>query len=233
MGLDSVEILMKVEKTFAISIPDEEAQKIRTVGDFHQAVWKYIEAKDSNKCVSQILFYKLRNALADQFGLSPEKIRLQSSPNQIFPATNRRQSYSYVAEQTKFILPNLVLQKSWMMLLTVVALVTIGGGLVSSLILIILSDFSAWTMLIPFGGILITLLLSKMLDGKRTVIQASTFREFTRHVLALNYRTFAEDNRVGRGEMEIIINHILADMGGVDLAEVSAEKNIGDDLGID
>ena len=39
MGLDSIEIVMKVEKTFDIKIPDREAEQIVTVADFHNAVW--------------------------------------------------------------------------------------------------------------------------------------------------------------------------------------------------
>ena len=40
-SLDTVELIMEFEKAFEISIPEEEAQKIATVGD---AV-KYIEAQ--------------------------------------------------------------------------------------------------------------------------------------------------------------------------------------------
>lgn len=43
MGLDSVEILMKVEKPFGINIPDQEAEKIITVGDFHNSVWQRLQ----------------------------------------------------------------------------------------------------------------------------------------------------------------------------------------------
>lgn len=38
-SLDTVELIMEFEKEFGISIPDEEAEKIATVGD----VIKYIE----------------------------------------------------------------------------------------------------------------------------------------------------------------------------------------------
>lgn len=32
-SLDTVELIMELEKTFNVSIPDEEAEKIQTVGD--------------------------------------------------------------------------------------------------------------------------------------------------------------------------------------------------------
>ena len=44
-SLDTVELVMALEEEFGIEIPDEEAEKITTVGD---AV-KYIEEKAANK----------------------------------------------------------------------------------------------------------------------------------------------------------------------------------------
>lgn len=58
-------------------------------------------------------------------------------------------------------------------------------------------------------------------------------REFTQHILALNYSTLIADEGTNRQEMEIVINHIIADMAGFDLVEVTPDKKIADDLGID
>ena len=44
-SLDTVELIMALEEEFGIEIPDEDAEKITTVGD---AV-KYIEEKTGNK----------------------------------------------------------------------------------------------------------------------------------------------------------------------------------------
>ncbi len=44
-SLDTVELVMEFEEKFAINIPDEDAEKIQTVGD---AV-KYIEEHTGNK----------------------------------------------------------------------------------------------------------------------------------------------------------------------------------------
>jgi acyl carrier protein len=42
-SLDTVELIMEFEKAFEVSIPDEDAEKITTVGD----AISYIEAKKS------------------------------------------------------------------------------------------------------------------------------------------------------------------------------------------
>ena len=233
MGLDSVEILMKVEDTFGIKIPDQEAEQILTVGDLHNAVWRHLSGKHSDKCKSQNLFYRLRKSFADTFNFSPQKLNLDTSPEEIFPKTNRRQLYLSFGDTTNLKLPDLVLTKPWTTILTAFGFATIIGGLATSLILINFFDTSKWTLLIPVAGIILTFLLSDLLNPKRTAIKEITIREFAQHTLALNYSTLVTNEGTNRQEMESVINHIIAEMAGLDLEEVTSEKKIADDLGID
>ena len=46
MGLDSVELVMSVEDAFQINISEEEASKIRTVGEFYDVVRSKLAIKD-------------------------------------------------------------------------------------------------------------------------------------------------------------------------------------------
>jgi len=232
MGLDSVEILMKVEDTFGIKIPDQEAEQILTVGDFHNSVWHHLSGKHSDKCKSQHLFYKLRKLFADTFKFSPQQLKLDTSPEEIFPITNRRQEYLSFANTANLKFPDLILTKPWATLLTTFGIATTIGGLITSLVLINLLDFSKWTLLIPLIGLILTFLLSDLLNPKRTVIQETTIREFTQHILSLNYSTLVTTQGTNRKEMESVINNIIADMAGLDLEEVTSEKKISDDLGI-
>lgn len=233
MGLDSVEILMKVEKTFDIRIPDQEAEKIITVGDFHNAVWKHLEGKYSNTCKSQLLFYRLRQAVINTFKLSRQDLRLDTPVNDIFPLQNRRQVYASFAQTHGLQLPDLVLTSPWSSFMNYLGFITILGGLGCSLLLIFLFDYSNWFLLMPVAGIALTWFVSEMLDPMRTVIEPSSVRAFTQQVLYLNYAAMAKENGTNRNEVESVINHIIADMGGLELDEVTPEKKICDDLGID
>jgi hypothetical protein len=38
MGLDAVEIILRTEELFAIEVSDDDAAKVRTVGDFYQLI---------------------------------------------------------------------------------------------------------------------------------------------------------------------------------------------------
>lgn len=232
MGLDSVEILMKVEDTFSIRIPDQEAEQILTVGDFHNAVWQHLAGKHSERCKSQNLFYKLRKSFSDTFNFSPQQLKLDTSPEEIFLIVNRRQVYFGFADTTNLKLPDLDLIKPWTTVLTSFGFATIIGGLATSLTLINIFDYSKWTLLIPVAGIILTFLFSELLDTKRTSIKEVTMREFTKHTLALNYSILIANEGTNRQEMETVINHIISDIAGLDLEKVTSDKKIGDDLGI-
>ncbi|RYZ22076.1 MAG: hypothetical protein EOO10_21980 [Chitinophagaceae bacterium] len=233
MGMDSIEILMKVEDTFGIKIPNREAEKILTVGDFHDAVWRHLSGRYSERCKSQGLFYKLRKSIAETFNFSPQQLRLDTSPNEVFPQQSRRQAYLAFAQSTNLKLPTLALTRPWATLLNTFGLLTILGGLAVSVILINFFDYSKWTLVIPVLGIALTMLLSNLLEPKRTDIKAPTIKDFTEHILALNYADLLTAQGANRREIEIVVNHIISDMAGLDLEEITPEKKIADDLGID
>ncbi|MCG2617115.1 hypothetical protein LZZ85_22660 [Terrimonas sp. NA20] len=218
MGLDSVEILMKVEDTFGIKIPDQEAQQILTVRDFHSTVWRHVSGRHNSICRSQRLFYILRRSFAEKFE---------------YPRRNRRQQYLQFSADTDLDLPDLVLERSWQTLLTGVGFASIAGGLLTSLTLIFFFNYSNWMLLLPVAGIVATSLFSELLNQKRTEISNGTMRDFTQQILALNYKKLAKSEGINRQEMELVVNYIIADKAGLDLEEVTPGKKIGDDLGID
>lgn len=233
MGLDSVEILLKVEDSFGIKIPDQEAQQILTVGDFHNAVWRQLSGRPSGICQSQRLFYTLRRSFAEKKGFPSRQITLETAPQVIFPASNRRQEYLAFSETTNLKLPHLVLEEFWDKVLTAFGIAAIIGSLAASILLVNVFNYSKWMFIMPIAGIVLTVLFSDLLASRRTVISANSMRDFTQQVLALNYSTLSANEGTNQHEMQAIINHIIADMAGIDIKEITADKKIADDLGID
>ena len=108
MGLDSVELVMEVEDAFNISIPDNEASEIRTIGDMYACVLAKVDkhrAKES--CVSQRLFYKLRRCLIEQANVSCNRIRPGEFTEKYFPRRGRNQLWKQFSEKLDLRFPGL------------------------------------------------------------------------------------------------------------------------------
>jgi acyl carrier protein len=43
MGLDVIELVMRVEETFSLDLPDDECEQVRTVGDLYRLVLKKLD----------------------------------------------------------------------------------------------------------------------------------------------------------------------------------------------
>jgi len=67
MGLDLVGLVMEVEDTFGITIPDADAASIETVGQLHRYVCWKIAGGDEHKgrCASMAAFHRVRTAMVD------------------------------------------------------------------------------------------------------------------------------------------------------------------------
>lgn len=62
MGLDSVELVISIEDKFGIRIKDSEAEKIYR-WDFSDIIFSRIITNPTDKCLTQIVFYRIRKAL--------------------------------------------------------------------------------------------------------------------------------------------------------------------------
>ena len=233
MGLDSVEILVNVENAFGITISNYEAEKITTVGDIHNVVWRNVQGRQSMRCRSQQLFYRLRYILINKFNATHEDIVPAASLNNVFPKNNRRLKYRRLQMELNLKLPELVLPSIWSRALTITGFTLIAGMLATALVLIYGYDRTRWLLLLPVLGLLTTIFISNILDAVRVHFKPDKIRDYTQAVLALNYGTLMQESGLSRKEMEIIINNIIAETIGLELHEILPEKSLTDDLGID
>ena len=107
MGLDSVELLQRIEKHFDISIPDKEAEKIITVSDMANSVAKRIAFNFNNKCKSQLLFYRLREYCARELNFKPDKFTLGTLLSEFIPDANRLEIWKKMSKDLSIELPGL------------------------------------------------------------------------------------------------------------------------------
>ena len=233
MGLDSVEILVNVENAFGITISNYEAEKIYTVGDIHNIVWRNIQGRQSMRCRSQQLFYRLRYTLINRYKVPREAIELDASLNIIFPKKNRRLKYYKLQKELQLKMPELVLPAIWARALFITGVIFIPGMLATALVLIYGYDRTRWLYLLPGLGLIATIFISNILDAVRTEFEPETIKDYTKTVLSLNYGTLMQDKNIDRKEMETLINNVIAETIGLELHEILPEKSLTDDLGID
>jgi len=90
MGLEGVEIVIKVEQTFDIAITDSEAEKIATPGQLIELVMSKVGRTDHAACLTQRAFHCLRASLMRQLGYKRNQIKPETLLEDLFPRSNRK-----------------------------------------------------------------------------------------------------------------------------------------------
>ena len=107
MGLDSVELLVNIEKYFDISIPDPEAAKISTLQDFANCVYQKVKINPTEVCKSRVLFYKLKIYFHTQFGISEQAIYPEQRISELIATSNLHNVWRSIEQDFNLRLPEL------------------------------------------------------------------------------------------------------------------------------
>jgi hypothetical protein len=89
MGLDIVELVMNIEETFGVVLPDEEAARLKTLGETHRWLLRQVGRQAAGPCLSGATFYRVRRALVE-IGVPRHAVRPRTEVNDLLPAENRR-----------------------------------------------------------------------------------------------------------------------------------------------
>ena len=74
MGLDTVEIRLSTEELFGITISDEDASRIITVGDLHAVIMKELRAAGRERVNEDIVMDQLRTLICHHLGVERERV---------------------------------------------------------------------------------------------------------------------------------------------------------------
>jgi acyl carrier protein len=74
MGLDTVELIMRIEKHFGIEIPNAEAPKLETVGLLHGYIVAELSRLGRFNGDRDEVYAQLRELICDQLGVEPEEV---------------------------------------------------------------------------------------------------------------------------------------------------------------
>jgi acyl carrier protein len=131
MGLDGVEIVMKVEETFDVVIENSEVERIATPGQLIELVLSKVGQTHHAACLTQRAFHRLRTSLTRELGFDRKTITPDTSLATLFPRPTRRsgirQLESNLGMQRKleFVRPGWL--TSWLVVSAVTGGIAIGG----------------------------------------------------------------------------------------------------------
>lgn len=91
MGLDTVELVMEFEDGFELKIPDEDACRMRTVGDVIAFIARAKDLSFVRECPTAHVFYCLRRELIKLFQLDREYLRPSTELCNILSSTQREE----------------------------------------------------------------------------------------------------------------------------------------------
>lgn len=235
MGLDAVEMIMDIEDEFNISIPDEEAEKMRTINNLYEYVSKvYDRDKDTRKvvpCASQHAFYKLRKALMEMTNAQRKSIRPDTDLKTYLHPENKMSFWDELKEKTNCKLPEFYIKAKYALLCIAFPLIAVIIAFSTSLYyernMEDALSYSALGLLIGFIlSIFIAFTISKfpfMLNDLPS--RCKKLRDLVKCIAVKNY--ISENVSMDLKER---IYHIVAECAGVDEKELTLETDFVKDL---
>lgn len=86
---DPVAVVMGVEEKFNITIPDEDTEKIRNMGQLYDYVFARVARGQAQVCFTCAAFYRLRRALGEVCGVPRDRVRPQTRLEDLIPLEDR------------------------------------------------------------------------------------------------------------------------------------------------
>lgn len=148
MGLDGVELVMEFEDEFDVTIEDEVAGSLQTIGDVARFVtWQMRSKWPRASCPTTKTFYEIRRLLCETFPVKPRDIRPSTRLNELIPCRLRRRILKSLSRRSLWI-PELQRPRvlNWIgIVLTLAAGISIGilSGLATGIPLGIFGGFIA------------------------------------------------------------------------------------------
>jgi acyl carrier protein len=232
MGLDSVELVLEVEDAFGLSIPDEDADSLTTVGMLYDYVLAHRFHGTQDACLTSMTFYKLRRGLMLVLQLPRNAVRTSTELSAIIPK-RRRRIWRALEKATGFRLPFLRRPRWGAALAT---LTTIGLGIATPALL----------GLKPFGGgvivAMVSILLLAFVFSWLTEILAydfppdvATAGQLAKATLARNYQPILAESKKSATDAEVwdMLRRIIGEQLGFRVDQLTKETSFVKDLYVD
>ncbi|MFC1635138.1 acyl carrier protein [Planctomycetota bacterium] len=99
MGLDIVELILDVEETFGIHIPDEEVTNMLSIQSMINYIAEHVPTISRQECQAQQIFYRLRRGFCKQIPELTDDLRLQTKIKDVLHKDQWPKVWTAIKEQ--------------------------------------------------------------------------------------------------------------------------------------
>jgi hypothetical protein len=170
---DIFDIVVKLEKSFAIKFDKDAFLNVKTFGDLCDVVESYIKYDNKEDCTKQQAFYKIRTAIGETQLIDKKIITLDTKLVDLYPRQNRRRQVKLFQRQLGVNLKFLT-YLGWLALTLIV-------GLLASFI----AFFLDWK--IALSGITFFAIVLNIADKLGKDLAVETVKELTEKAAAEHY----------------------------------------------
>jgi acyl carrier protein len=243
MGLELLEMVLEVERTFGIKLPDARASEVRTVGDLHGCIIEILGREAGERQLADGVFEKLRIALATIKGMTPESIDADTQLSTLLPFIGRRSAWRRLAKLIDLPLPPLQRPHVLSTIITVVAIplgwifgILAIGRLLPSKTTDILAWLEAALVIVSvFLAIFVFWLVGRCLTSPFAAFWPKALRtvgDLCQAVLESHYgKVVRREQGFNRDEVWCILQAIVAGVFCIDRKRVTPEARFVEDLG--
>ncbi len=232
MGLDGVELVIKAEEVFGITIEDAASSEMATVGLMYNYICNKVKGESQNGCATQKAFYALRKQIVSLLNIKRSEVMPGTLVESIFPMSTRRRTWKTLAQNTFLKLPKLRFP-SWIYNFLSVALV-IGYFVVCEALWRHVGGLSiiVSAMAISLLGFLLFCFLRIVAFPLYVYLPNTciTLGDLSKEVLVLNtehFKPFSEK------DIWVILVNLISEQLGIEKDRIKPESHFIRDLGLD
>jgi hypothetical protein len=221
-GEDTRDLLCTIEASFGVKFSENDLIEAKTIAELAQRISKKLEQPLSEKCLSAVVFYRVRRTFIRLFDIPRGRITPEMPLRDIMPWKDRRKQWRGLQDHLRFVIPEL----RWPLWLVALSLAMVGA--------VFTLPPLGWARLVPFAGsasglvtlvgaICVWVLLLKLLAPLARTFPRScdSFGDFVKLVLARNYAKIAsEHGRSSEREVLLILSQLVAAEESIDVEEI-------------
>jgi acyl carrier protein len=233
MGLDSVELVIRLEDELGIEIPDEAAARMYTPRDVIEYVMGRVERSRAPSCVSQRGFHVVRRQLVRHLAVDRGRIRPKARLSELIPREVRKAVWPRIGTALGVGEWPALVRPYWQFVL--LAYLSVAAAAVASIqTLRYYPDLGGWVSLVGVGTLIVVgEMVEQLTRPLRTEFGngTETIGDLVRWVIAKEPRLVVDaPERWTRERVALVVRQIVVEVLGV--TDFNEDSRFVEDMGM-